>query len=90
MLACAYVMSPRCPEHNGFSAGSYRDVSRVANINEQLWSELFIDNQGALVEELNTLIANITDIKDAVAQSDGETLRTLLRKGRQVKERLGE
>jgi len=39
---------------------------------------------------LNTLIANITDIKDAVAQSDGETLRTLLRKGRQVKERLGE
>ena len=90
VLACAYVMSPRCPEHNGFSAGSYRDVSRVANINEQLWSELFIDNQGALVEELNTLIANITDIKDAVAQSDGETLRTLLRKGRQVKERLGE
>lgn len=90
VLACAYVMSPRCPEHNGFSAGSYRDVSRVANINEQLWSELFIDNQHALVGELDTLIANITRIKDAVAKSDTEALRALLRKGRMIKERLGE
>ncbi len=90
VLACAYVMSPRCPEHNGFSAGSYRDVSRVANINEQLWSELFIDNQQALVGELNNLITNITEIKDAVAKSDTEALRALLRKGRLIKERLGE
>lgn len=90
VLACAYVMSPRCLEHNGFSAGSYRDVSRVANINEQLWSELFIDNQEALVGELNNLIANITAIKDTVVQGDSEALRALLRKGRQVKERLGE
>jgi len=90
VLACAYVMSPRCLEHNGFSAGSYRDVSRVANINEQLWTELFIDNKNALTTELETLIAHITEIKDAVAQSDPETLRALLRRGRLVKERLGE
>lgn len=90
VLACAYVMSPRCPEHKGFSAGSYRDVSRVANINEQLWSELFIDNKAALTEELDTLIAHITEIKNAVANSDTESLRALLRRGRLVKERLGE
>jgi prephenate dehydrogenase len=90
VLACAYVMSPCCPQHNGFSAGSYRDVSRVANINEQLWAELFIDNKDALTEELDTLIAHITEIKDAVAQSDAEALRALLRRGRLVKERLGE
>ena len=42
VLACAYVLSPSCPNHNGFSAGSYRDVSRVANINAKLWSELFM------------------------------------------------
>jgi prephenate dehydrogenase len=90
VLACAYVSSPLCPEHKGFSAGSYRDVSRVANINEELWSELFIDNQQALVGELDTLIANITNIKNAVAQGDDETLRALLRKSRQIKERLGE
>jgi prephenate dehydrogenase len=90
VLACAYVMSPCCPQHNGYSAGSYRDVSRVANINEQLWAELFIDNKEALTGELDILIAHITEIKDAVAQSDAETLRALLRRGRLVKERLGE
>jgi len=90
VLACAYVMSPRCPEHNGYSAGSYRDVSRVANINETLWTELFIDNKTHLTEELDTLIGHITEIKDAVARSDAETLRSLLRQGRLVKERLGE
>ena len=37
VLACAYVLSPRCRSHQGFSAGSYRDVSRVANINDALW-----------------------------------------------------
>jgi prephenate dehydrogenase len=90
VLACAYVMSPRCPEHPGFSAGSYRDVSRVANINERLWAELFIDNKDALGKELETLITHITEIKDAVDRSDADTLRTLLRRGRLVKERLGE
>lgn len=90
VLACAYVMSPRCPEHPGFSAGSYRDVSRVANINETLWAELFIDNKKPLTEELDELIQNITEIKDAVAQGDAETLCSLLRKSRLVKERLGE
>lgn len=90
VLACAYVMSPRCPEHPGFSAGSYRDVSRVANINETLWTELLIDNRKALTEELEELICNITEIKNAVALGEAETLRGLLRKSRLVKERLGE
>ncbi|MCH3971227.1 MAG: prephenate dehydrogenase [Oscillospiraceae bacterium] len=89
-LACAYVMSPRCLEHRGFSAGSYRDVSRVANINEVMWSELFLDNQTALNEELNTLIKNLSDIRDAVAGGDQKRLEALLRRGRLVKEELGE
>lgn len=90
VLACSYVMSPCCPQHNGFSAGSYRDVSRVARINEKLWSELFLDNRVALVTELNTLIDNITHIKNAVEQNDRATLQELLKQGREVKERLGE
>ena len=49
VLACAYVLSPSCPNHNGFSAGSYRDVSRVANINAGLWAELFLENREPLV-----------------------------------------
>ncbi|UZT82763.1 prephenate dehydrogenase [Caproicibacterium sp. BJN0003] len=89
-LACAYVMSPYCPQHRGFSAGSYRDVSRVANINEVLWSELFLDNAGPLQTELNTLIRNLSAIRDAIAAKDQPKLESLLRQGRLVKEKLGE
>lgn len=89
-LACAYVASPRCLNHRGFSAGSYRDVSRVARINETLWTELFLDNADPLVSELDTLVSNLKAIRDAVSARDGDTLRALLQQGRKTKERLGE
>lgn len=89
-LACAYVLSPQCPHHNGFSAGSYRDVSRVARINETLWSELFLENREPLTAELDTLIANLQAIRAAVAGDDREALEALLRRGKRVKEQLWE
>lgn len=90
VLACSYVLSPCCPNHNGFSAGSYRDVSRVANINSKLWSELFLENKEPLVKELDILIDNITQIIDAIKTKDSKTLENLLEKGHKVKEQLGE
>ncbi|MEE1219759.1 MAG: prephenate dehydrogenase [Ruminococcus sp.] len=90
VLACAYVLSPCCPNHNGFSAGSYRDVSRVANINSTLWSELFIENKQPLIKELDILIDNITNIKNAIQAGDKETLTQLLEQGHKVKTDLGE
>ena len=90
VLACAYVMSPVCPEHNGYSAGSYRDVSRVARINEKLWAELFIENRDALLTELDILTDNINNIKTALSRGDRQELEDLLAKSRQVKEALGE
>ena len=89
-LACAYVLSPQCPDHRGFSAGSYRDVSRVANINETLWTELFLSNAGPLAAELDTLIQNLSAVRDAVRDGDADRLSSLLRQGRLVKESLGE
>jgi len=83
-------MSPCCPNHKGFSAGSYRDVSRVANINSQLWSELFLENREPLITELDILIDNITKIKDAIKAEDRETLAELLEQGHKVKTALGE
>ena len=82
-------MSPRCREHKGFSAGSYRDVSRVANINDVLWSRLFLDNQKDLVDELDELIKNIQAIRDAVADGDEERLQKLLRTAAEIKRREG-
>lgn len=90
VLACSYVLSPCCPKHKGFSAGSYRDVSRVANINAKLWSELFLENREPLVEELDTLIENITKIIDAIKSEDREALAALLEQGHRVKQMLGE
>ena len=90
VLACAYVLSPNCMNHKGFSAGSYRDVSRVANINAELWSELFMENKAPLLKELETLIKNIRDIEDAISKDDKEKLMSLLQKGHEIKEALGE
>lgn len=88
-LACAYVLSPRCPGHKGFSAGSYRDVSRVANINDGLWSRLFLDNNEALTEELDELIGNLSAIRDAVAAGDEPGLRGLLKRAGDIKRQAG-
>ena len=84
------MLSPSCPNHNGFSAGSYRDVSRVANINARLWSELFLENREPLLEELRELHRNTKAIYDAVEASDKEALADLLERGHRVKQALGE
>lgn len=89
VLACAYVMSPRCEEHSGFSAGSYRDVSRVARINAELWADLFLSNREALTDELSELIRNIESIRDAVADGDREKTVALLAQARDKKEKFG-
>jgi len=65
-------------------------VSRVANINSKLWSELFLENKEPLVEELDILIENITKISDAVKSDDIEKLTALLEQGHKVKSDLGE
>ncbi len=90
VIACAYVFSPCCKHHKGFSAGSYRDVSRVANINGVLWSELFIENQQALLPEIDTFLENMTAIRTAIAKGDRQELSQLLNRGKLIKEELGE
>lgn len=90
VIACSYVFSPCCMKHKGFSAGSYRDVSRVANINGVLWSELFIENQEPLLAEIDTFIDNVTQIRNAIEKGDRQALAELLNNGRKIKEALGE
>lgn len=89
VLACSYVMSPRCKEHQGFSAGSYRDVSRVANINDVLWSRLFLDNREELLSELDELIKNLSSFRCAIDGEDEERLRELLRHAAEIKREVG-
>lgn len=86
VLACAYVKSPSCPGHNGFSAGSFRDVSRVAHINEALWPELFIDNRQALCLELDILLDNLKELRAAIGREDRDGLTLLLKQARAIKD----
>lgn len=86
ILACAYVMSPSCPDHSGFSAGSYRDVSRVAHITPELWTQLFIDNKDELCSEIDIMINNMKKLRDAASSGDKDTLFELLSEARRIKD----
>ncbi|HIW73131.1 MAG TPA: prephenate dehydrogenase [Firmicutes bacterium] len=86
VLAGAYVKSPCCPKHAGFSAGSYRDVSRVAAVDEKLWTQLFLLNADELCREIDTLIGHLHACRDAVASGDPARLEPVLREGRLRKE----
>ncbi len=90
VLACSYVKSPCCPDHKGFSAGSYRDVSRVASINENLWTDLFLDNKEPLCEEISILIDNLSMFRQLISEGRADELREQLKQARLVKEALGE
>lgn len=88
VVSNAYVKSPTARSHKGFSAGSYKDMTRVAWLNEYMWSELFIQNGTPLLDEIDTLIESLQEYRDAIADQDKETLCALLRDGRIAKEQI--
>ena len=81
VVSNAYVKSPTATLHKGFSAGSYKDLTRVAKLNEVMWSELFLDNKDALVSEIDGLISRLAEYKSALETSDAEQLKKLLKDG---------
>lgn len=85
ITSSAYVKSPDALRCGGFSAGSFRDMTRVAHLDEALWTELFLDNADYLTEQLETLTGHLTEYLSALRQRDAETLRGLLREGREQK-----
>ena len=88
VVSSAYVMAPNCLKHQGYSAGSLRDMTRVAYLNEVMWSELFLDNRTNLLAELNGLIGHLNEYRDVLERSDAAGLTALLAKGRRIKERM--
>ena len=86
VVSNAYIKSPTAAEHLSFSAGSYRDLTRVARLNEDMWTELFLDNAEHLGFELDCLIRSLQEYRDAIAAGDADTLRRLLKEGRERKE----
>ncbi len=89
VLACSYVLSPLAPSHAGYSAGSYRDVSRVARINADMWADLFIDNKEALVREIDDLVSNLMQFKYNIVNEDSPALNDLMNRANKIKEEIG-
>ena len=85
VVSNAYVKSPTAGVHHGFSAGSYKDLTRVARLNPDMWTELFLDNAEFLSEEIGTLIDNLQEYKDAIDANDAERLHELLAEGDHIK-----
>jgi len=85
VVSNAYIKSPSAGSHNGFSAGSYRDLTRVAQLNPNMWAELFLENGDNLKSEIDTLIKSLGEYRDAIAENDRERLTSLLREGSERK-----
>lgn len=83
IASSAYVKSPTSLQNLGFSAGSFKDMTRVAYLNENMWSELFLQNKDFLLKELNELIDNLSQYSKAISECDRDMLLELLRDGKQ-------
>lgn len=86
ILSNAFIKSPTAQSHKGFSAGSYKDLTRVAWLNPQMWSELFLENRENLLYELDQYIQSLTAYREALENRDLTTLTTLLEEGKRRKE----
>ena len=88
VLSNAYIKSPTAGLHKGFSAGSYRDLTRVAWLNPEMWSELILENRENMLSEMDVLLENLTKYRDAIADNDFDALRELFREGKERKEQI--
>ena len=86
IVSNAFIKSPTAKQHKGFSAGSYKDLTRVAWLNPQMWTELILSNRDNVIFELETYIESLQAYKKAIADNNRELLIQLLDEGRRCKE----
>jgi len=86
VVSNAFIKSPTADFHKGISAGSYKDMTRVAWLNPELWAELFLENKDNILHEINILTENLSQYKTAIEQDNKEELVRLLDEGRKRKE----
>lgn len=88
VVSSAYMQSPTAKEHMSFSAGSFADLTRVAKLNPEMWTQLFLLNQEPLVSEIDTLLDFLTVYRDCIKTGDAQQLQEMLRKGDEIKQNL--
>ena len=88
VVSNAYIKSPTARSHRGFSAGSYKDLTRVAWLNADMWAELMLENRDCMLFEMDVLIENLKAYRTAIANNDFAALRQLLQEGKEIKEQV--
>jgi prephenate dehydrogenase len=86
IISNAFIKSPTAGSHKGFSAGSYKDLTRVAWLNPQMWAELFLENKDFVLSELDFYIQSLTAYRDAIGDENLPELVSLLEEGKRRKE----
>ena len=86
VVSSAYIKSPTARSHKGMSAGSYKDMTRVAWLNPQMWTELCLDNRDNLIKEIDCFMDSMAAYRKALAEGDSEELIRLFAEGRAIKE----
>lgn len=85
IVSSSFIKSPTAEKHFGFSAGSYKDMTRVARMNADMWAELVLDNSDYVVEELDIIINNLNEFKNAIASKNGKKVKELFEEGNNKK-----
>ena len=88
ILSNAFIKSPTALNHKGFSAGSYKDLTRVAWLNPKMWAELFLENKKNILFELDYYINSLQAYRNAIAENDEAELVNLLEEGKLRKEQV--
>ena len=85
VVSHAYIKSETAASHKGFSAGSYKDMTRVAWLNPGMWAELFLENRDYLMKEIDSFLGSMREYRDALEAGDRDELVRLLDEGRRKK-----
>ena len=88
IVSNAYVKSPQVKDYEGFTGGSFQDMTRIAGVDENVWTPLYVYNRDNVITELNLLIDNLTEYRDALTSQDDERLKQTLRQGRLIREKI--
>ncbi len=88
LVSNAYVKSPRVKNCEGFTGGSFQDMTRIAGVDENIWSELYMCNRSAVLQELDCILAHLQEYRTALEKGDEEGLKKALREGRLLREKI--
>ncbi len=88
IVSNAYVKSPQVQRAKGFTGGSFQDMTRIAGVDENIWTELYLLNRENILGELDGLLAHLSEYRDALVKEDGKLLSETLKEGRLIREKI--